>query len=214
MSNNGLSPFNKPVEELESKDPAQVSLDAGVEWIDSGDGTGVLLVPVLNDEIRIGHPDISIEAPEMLHRFTIKLLTIMYLAGADGNYAPSNEWVAYRDVPEGRFYEPVVMRSAEDPLARLFGADLDAFEESALKLGGAKQEFGDRSYSFALFPKVLYCIIIWKGDDEFPARARILLDSSSHHHLGAFELRMGAEELFRLLEKVSVGEESNKNDKV
>ncbi|MBN1289896.1 MAG: DUF3786 domain-containing protein [Actinobacteria bacterium] len=199
MSDNGLSPFDKPIEELKSKNPVQVSGDAGVGWSDYGDGTGTFHVPVLNDEIKIGYPGISIEAPGHLQRFTLKLLTVMYLAGADGTYVPSGEWIAYRDVPEGRFYEPVVMRSTEDPLAKLFGADLDHFREASLELGGVKQELGDGSYSFAMFPKVVYCVIVWRGDDEFPARARVLLDSSSHHHLGAFELRMGAEELYKML---------------
>ena len=45
--------------------------------------------------------------------------------------------------------------------------------------------------------------ILWRGDDEFPARVQALFDSCSTHHLNAFDLRMGAQEISSLMMKAA-----------
>ena len=191
----GESPFDEPVSILAASDPERVAALARARWFPELPGEGRMVVQVLPGEITVTYPDIKVHAPVGLDGFALKLLTVIYLGKTDGTM-PSGSWIAYRELPNGRFYEPVVRRSVEDPLARVFGdMDLERFRGGSLILGGQPEEFGDAAFSFALFPRVRLCFIMWLADREFPARAQVLFDSASSHHLNAFDLRMGAQEI-------------------
>jgi hypothetical protein len=67
-----------------------------------------------------------------------------------------------------------------DKLAARYDGDLAAFTQRGEALGGAGQSYGDASlllHPFATLPLVL---ILWSGDDEFPARGDLLLDATAH----------------------------------
>lgn len=190
----GENPFDEPMKRLRSCDPEKLALKTGVRWEPAGVGEGRLLLPVLGDIFEVAWPDISIEAPPELASFSLKLLALLYLAGTDGTPC-TGTWIAYRELPGGRFYEPVVKRSVEDPLALAYADDISALEPASAAYAGKPLDLGDAAFSFALFPGVLMAFIVWKADEEFGARAQVLFDSSCTHHLSAFDLRMGAQEI-------------------
>lgn len=196
------SPFTEPVEMLKASDPRGVADASGSTWVERAAGEGEIVVPVLNGSISVSFPGVEIQAPAELSSFTLKLLTVIYLSRAVGA-APSGRWVSFRELSGGRFYEPVLERSVETPLADAFGADLEAFRRASSELGGREEEPGDASYSFRLFPLVPVLLILWRGDEEFPARAQVLFDSNSTSHLSAFDLRMGAQEIVGRLIRLS-----------
>ena len=195
----GENPFDEPVAQLKESAPETLASLAGARWEAEADG-GRLLVPVLNGTFAVRWPDITIEASTWLDSFSLKLLCLLYLTHTDGARA-SGKWVAYRELPGGRFYEPVVKRSVEDPLAKAYENDTARFLEASEKLGGEQLELGDASWSFTLFPNVLMAFIVWQADEEFAARAQVIFDSSAPRHLSAFDLRMGAQEISTRLVK-------------
>ncbi|MDD5448353.1 MAG: DUF3786 domain-containing protein [Actinomycetota bacterium] len=192
------SPFDEPMRIIASRNPKEVARLAGATWDEEGEGRGKILLPVLNDIFRITYPDIAISAPKELDTFTLKLLAAIYLSKTDGT-SPSGIWKSFRELPGGRSYEVVLKRCVEDPLQKKFGSDLTTFEKRAKKLGGKREELGDSSFSFALFPKVKIAFVLWRGDEEFPSRFMLLFDESANRHLGTFDLRMGAEEIGKKL---------------
>ncbi|MBU1672118.1 MAG: DUF3786 domain-containing protein [Actinobacteria bacterium] len=187
----GENPFDEPLRILHDADPEKMARLAGasLEQVESGER---LVLPVLDGTISVTFPDIEIEAQPKVSSFVLKLLAVIYLGKTDGS-EPEGRWVAYRELPGGRFYEPVVARSVEDPIALAYGGDLDAFDAAARSIGGAPEEIADRAYSFLLFPRVKVCLAVHAGDEEFDAGARVLFDAACSHHLNPFELRMGAE---------------------
>jgi hypothetical protein len=190
----GENPFDEPTRKLRSRDPGELALKAGVAWEPAGGGEGSLLLPVLGDTFEVAWPEITVSAPPALASFSLKLLALLYLACTDGA-PPTGNWVAYRELPGGRFYEPVVKRSVEDPLAEAYADDVSSLGPASAVYAGKPLDLGDAAFSFALFPGVLVALIVWKADEEFPARAQALFDSGSIHHLNAFDLRMGAQEI-------------------
>jgi len=200
----GVSPFDEPVSKLRESDPEEIAGRTGASWSPVGEGTGegTLVLPVLGARISVTFPEVSVKADQEVDSFTLKLLALLYMCNSDGT-APSGSWVAYRDIQGGRFYEPVVARSVEAPLALAFGPNPGELVTVADTLGGTVESYGDAACSFALFPLVSVCFIVWGSDEEFEARAQVLFDSNCEHHLDAFNLRMGAQEISsRLIRQV------------
>lgn len=190
----GGSPFDEPARILRASDPATIAANSGSIWEKGENGEGAFLVRVLGGEVSISYPALAVSAPEELDSFTVKLLTVIYLSRADGT-SPSGKWVAYRELPGARFYEPVMRKSVEEPLSAAFGDDLEAFRSTSVSLGGVEEDFADASYSFDLLPLVRICFLLWRADEEFASRCQALFDSNCPRHLSAFDLRMGAQEI-------------------
>jgi hypothetical protein len=90
----------------------------------------------------------------------------------------SGNWVAYREIPGATFYFSAFVKRAVDPLKKMFGRNAALLEKHAKALGGIPIDAGDMGYEFRLFPKVPIQLILWEGDEEFPAEANILFDES------------------------------------
>ncbi|NWF98180.1 MAG: DUF3786 domain-containing protein [Nitrospirae bacterium] len=72
------------------------------------------------------------------------------------------------------------------PLSRLaekYGEHKDAFLNDSKKFGATLQNFGDVSVRLFPMPRIPVTIILWLKDEEFPARADLLFDSSCEFHL-------------------------------
>jgi len=63
-------------------------------------------------------------------------------------------------------------------LAEKFGNSSEAFLQRGQELGGNVLSFGDASVEIFPLPRIPVKLILWLGDDEFPARADLLFDSS------------------------------------
>jgi hypothetical protein len=70
-------------------------------------------------------------------------------------------------------------------LARNYGDDLVGFQARGQALGGTALEYGDAAVRLLPLPRVPVVLVLWRGDDEFPARCRLLLDASCEQQLAA-----------------------------
>ena len=71
-----------------------------------------------------------------------------------------------------------------DGLAGKYGADKDGFIEQARILGGKPLSgFGDAAVELLPLPRMPVTLILWLGDEEFPPRVDLLLDSSCEMHV-------------------------------
>jgi hypothetical protein len=141
---------------------------------------GALRIPFLNRCYRLGCPGLeftdastdSKEAP-----LQEQVLILHYLQ-ADVPAGPSGDWVAYREIPGATFYFGVFVKRAVDPLKKLFGQDLPGFGRAAARLMGEPLQIGDAGFEFRVFPRVPVRLVLYAGDEEFPAEANILFDRS------------------------------------
>jgi len=140
----------------------------------------VFEVPMLDRIYTVGYPsfefqDISGKKAEI--PIQEQVLILHYLDGV-GTAQPSGNWVTYREIPEASFYFPVFIKRAVNPLKNVFGQNLTGFSTAARKLNAAEISHGDSAFEFHIFPKVPIQIILWEGDEEFPAEANMLFDES------------------------------------
>lgn len=56
--------------------------------------------------------------------------------------------------------------------------NIQEFIRRGKELGGEQFSFGDASVQLLPFPRIPVVLILWKKDEEFQARANLLLDST------------------------------------
>lgn len=143
-------------------------------------GDGFIQVPFLDRTYQLnpeGFEFTDKNAPEKEVPIQEQILVLHYLAATDAP-ALSGEWVSYREIPGASFYNSAFIKRAVDPTKKVFGQDPHSFKIAAGRLSGQPIEPGDAGFEFYLFPKVPLQIILYVGDDEFPAEANILFDRS------------------------------------
>lgn len=105
-----------------------------------------------------------------------QVLILHYLMG---KHKPgTGKWIAYREIPGASFYFSAFVKRAIDPLKKTFGSNIAGLTKSAETLQGKKIDSGDAGFEFQLFPNITLQLILWAGDEEFPAEANILFQDS------------------------------------
>jgi len=157
-------------------------------------------LPYLNYTLRIDPPNFavfSIDAKKSIDP-ALEVLILHYLRDARTT-EPTGKWASYRELPSGGFYHPVFRARAEIPLIKRFGSQPDLFKKAACSLGGEPAQYGDLAFKIITFPRLPLVYILWTKDEEFPADASILFDSSAENHLHIEDLAYLGETVTREL---------------
>lgn len=104
-----------------------------------------------------------------------QVLILHYLQGVQPQMG--GKWIAYREIPGAGFYFGAFMKRAIDPLKKVFGPNAEGLRRAAARLNGRPIETGSTAFEFQVLPYTPIQIILWEGDEEFPAEANILFDS-------------------------------------
>ena len=114
--------------------------------------------------------------------FNVSLLAVVYLISASA-IRPTDEWVTPESLPGGAFFfrGPHTVPTTE--LAERFGHDRESFLQAADRLGGKPIEWGDAGVQIQVLPRIAFRLVLWLGDDEFPARITMLVDRLVSEHL-------------------------------
>ncbi len=175
--------FELAAEKLRGMDPARIAETSGAERL--GDA---LELDFVGQRVRIGLDPVEITAPgggEV--PLTDQVLILHYLTQADGRPV-KGEWIAYREVPGAETYAPVFYKRAIAPLLGGFGQNPKLLTELAKMYRAEPGDSGDVSVVVKALPHVPLMLIIWAGDDEFPAEANILMDKSIGGYLSAEDI--------------------------
>lgn len=135
----------------------------------------------------------------------VKVFLYIYVTRANGN-RPQDNWVSYRELPN----TVSKSKSFEDcatELSERFTDKADALKGAAERLGGTPAEFGssDLCYRFKLLPKVDLLLLFWEGNEEFGARAAMLLDGGVLDYLDQEAIVFMAEAFVKRLCGESLG---------
>jgi hypothetical protein len=114
-------------------------------------------------------------------------LLLYYLTTADGALL-TGEWIAFSDLPDGRFYNQAFQGYTGHELVKVFGSDHMAFERAAASLDGRPYPQGDAAFLFHALPNITLLVIFWQGETDedspqFPASYQILFDANASHYL-------------------------------
>ena len=161
-------------------DPHQVCSRAQVEFKEDRYKveflkTSYLIIPDIR-EIRIE------SSPTVKVSFDLCLVLLNYLVCAQ-EIELANKWVSPKDLKGGDFFFSGTHNIENPSFWEIFNKFPDNLIEIGTRLGGKPIPYGDRAMSIFALPRIPIAYILWIGDDEFPARMTILLDSTIELHL-------------------------------
>ncbi|MDZ7698914.1 MAG: DUF3786 domain-containing protein [Deltaproteobacteria bacterium] len=95
----------------------------------------------------------------------------------------TKEWISVKDIPGGATFFRGPHAIPGYLIEKRYGDDIDEFCEACEQLSGTPMDMADKAYSFKIAPRIPVAVLLWKGDDEFPAEAKLLFDKSIGDHL-------------------------------
>ena len=183
MSERTLTGLAGRVQELRA-DLAQRDLSTLVSACGATVVDGRLQMKVWGTAVVLSAPEFVVrdaETGEALDPLT-QALVAYYLHTADGA-PPADHWIAFTELPHGRFYTQAFQGYTGRELAQTFGNDVVRFRETAVALGGTAVTFADAAFRFQALPRVPVLVVCWQGDEDFPPSYKILFDAQTPHYL-------------------------------
>ncbi len=179
-------------QELGERDPDLLARFSGSSVSKEGDRTG-LDFPFLGGSVRVSWPDLEVARADSDEEVPIQqqVLILHYLEGAWQSKGPglTGEWMAFQDVPDGRFYQDAFHRRAKLPLLQGFGREPELLEKLARTAFGADRiDLGDVSMSVSALPMIRAALVLWAGDEEFAPEANILFDRNTASYFSAEDI--------------------------
>lgn len=178
MSNEGLW------EQLEKFDRANTAQRAKCEYLSDKER---YIIQLLNTEYII---ELSCRKIYFCHRespikpaaFLEELCLLAYLIHAK-NIPLAKKLVRAEALPGGQFFFRGIHKLPTEKLEKAFGARPQVLLEISDQFKAQKCEFGDASISLYILPRLPLNIVIWRGCEEFDARASILFDQTAASHV-------------------------------
>ena len=175
--------YSLACKELFKKDVHSCCINSGAEVFKHSEDSFNIKINFLNKAVNIRVPEFafSSDSPDKTGIWE-KILILHYLSSSD-NTPLANSLINYKQVKSGSNYFPTFEKRSIKPLISSFGKEPHLLIESSKQLGGEEVSYGDFGVKLTVFPFVPVFLIIWKGDEEFPATGNILFDSSIEKRL-------------------------------
>jgi hypothetical protein len=165
---------------LEGADPKPLAEQSGARFTTDAEGKAGLSLDFLNRNVHLAWPSLDASYGDSGEALPIQqqVLILHYLKGVWGQ-KESGEWIAYQEIPDGKFYLDAFLRRAKNPMVQSFGSRPELLVELTAEVYGAEPfDQGDHSVVVRALPVVPVALILWEGDDEFPPEGNILFDRS------------------------------------
>jgi hypothetical protein len=164
------------VQKLSNRPLSEILAATGFE----ASAAGQIRIPFLDRTYLVDFPELTFkdqQDPDKAVPIQEQVLILHYMLPKQAP-EPSGRWVAYREIPGAAFYFSAFVKRAIEPLKKAFGQNPDGLDKASKVLNGKKVAPGDAAFEFMILPKVPLQVILWAGDDEFPAEANILFDQT------------------------------------
>ena len=145
------------------------------------------IIQLLNAEYIVDLSDKKIysnheDSPQKPAAFLEELCLLAYLIHAK-NIPLANKLVRADTLPGGQFFFRGIHKLPVEKLENAFGEYPEALLEISEQFNAQACEFGDVSISLYILPRLPLTIVIWRGCEEFEARASILFDQTAASHM-------------------------------
>lgn len=122
----------------------------------------------------------AVSPDQSLHEYFVIFL-VHYLLH-DTEIHPSGEWISEKDMTGGPTFFRGPHTIPTEWISERFDNDLDSFKQFCTTYSGEPLDMADAAFCFTLTPNIRVAVLYWTGDEDFPAEAKILYDSSLAEH--------------------------------
>lgn len=161
-----------------------------------------LVIPCLGKDFEI---DLKGNVASQCHThawFAVPLLD--YVLSGNGQ-AVSGRWVPFRELEQGKIWNPLFERRCEQPLKQIADAHGELFADLIGMFSGMSsgQHFSsDIAVVLLPLPKVPLLVCYWKPEGELASRLHMFFDDTAEKHLHIQSLFTLGTGLVRMLEKI------------
>ena len=110
-------------------------------------------------------------------------LAVLWYMGRAKNMPSSGKLISPASLSGGEIFQKGTHVLPLDRIAARYDGDFEGFYGRGKVLAGQKLQYGDASLRLYPFPRVPVTFILWKADEEFPARADMFFDATCEQHL-------------------------------
>jgi len=132
------------------------------------------VITLLNREYTVELPEKKVSGAG----FTEELSILTYLINSK-DLPVANKLKTAQQLPDGQFFFRGPHKLITEKLEEAFGQFPERLYDVMDKFGAERREFGDASIELYVLPRVPLTIVIWRGDEEFAARASVLFDETA-----------------------------------
>lgn len=139
-----------------------------------------LVIPWFAESVHLSCPEVVFkEKPGAVLPAPDEQVLILHYLNQNSSIEPSGQWVSFRELPGGSLYLQPFKQRAVGPLVRAFGEHPASLLTAGRALGGATGEWAEASIIICPLPRLPVAVLLWGGDEEFPAEGNFLFDASA-----------------------------------
>lgn len=134
--------------------------------------------------------------------FTLPLLD--YILTCEG-VEPSGRWVPFRELPQGKTWNPLFEQRCEKPLKRIADSYSDLFKDLVSMFSGtsaARAFNSDISVILFPLPRVPLLVCYWRPEDGMESQLHLFFDDTAERNLSVESLFTMATGIVRMLERI------------
>lgn len=160
------------VEEFAAKDLA--TMIKNCSFVATDDGFRVLFIDRV---LRVSYPEgiVTYEDSGEAVFDIVRILVLHHAVHAEA-VSLSGKKISYKELPGGQIYIDPFTNRCIRALAGIFGDNHEALKGAVEKTDHVEETYGDYSCTVRVLSKVPITLVVYAGDDEFPANANILFD--------------------------------------
>lgn len=158
---------------LMERDMARVAVFSGARR----DG-GRMHLPFFDAVLTVDEARRRVESEAQEAEPSVSVLALHYLLGCDER-APSGRLISFAEAPGGGVYLKAFRARTIGWIASEFASRPWDLVEAGRRLNGAAVRLGSYAVQVRVFPKLPVTVVMWEGDEEVPAAANVLFDSSA-----------------------------------
>jgi len=110
-------------------------------------------------------------------------LAALWYLGRAKNIPLSGRMISPASLSGGEIFQRGTHVLPLDQISARYGDDVEGFYSRGMELGGQQMDYGDASLRLFPFPRVPVTMILWRADEDFPARVDMFFDATCEQHL-------------------------------
>ena len=142
------------------------------------------IISLLNSEyiVNLSEKQVLSAKDSLQAEFFEELCILAYLINSK-DLSVANKLTTAQALPGGQFFFRGLHKLDTEKLEEVFGECPERLYKIADEFGAKRCEFGDASIQLNVLPRIPLTIVIWQGDNEFPARSSVLFDETAAEQL-------------------------------